>query len=235
MCAEAAGLIVSPERIDIYLHGLDDLPFDRLIDVLDRWPRKSKFFPAIVELRELVMPAPNEDAAAEAAWVSVEDWIRKWYHGDMGLLSIWSGGDEIQPPQLDVRTEHACRMIGHYRRIHAAIQSPDQYTWIKKEFCAAWKMAEDVAVCMGDPKLLEAIMQGPRPPAKVLPRKPGERMTAAEGEAARQEFKRMIRANEQPAKPTWKPLTPEQFEARKALLRRQAMDLIQDGTAVESG
>jgi hypothetical protein len=153
--AVAVEVSLTPERISLYLHALSDLPPEKVAAALESMVKTSRFFPKIVEIREAVLgtsPA-TIDACAEAAWMVVEQWIllnfdpdngvREWVSPTGSRATVQLGEDWTRIPKLPPRSEAAVRAIGGYERVWRDVQS-DQYTWMKREFCEAWKRVENV-------------------------------------------------------------------------------------------
>jgi hypothetical protein len=232
--AEVTTESLTAERIDLYLQALEPrVPFADLAAYLERTITSCRWFPKIPEILEACGAAEQTtDQLAETAWAKLEEWLKRWYHGDLGLMSRWSGGYEFKPPPLDARTEHTCRMIGHYPRIWASLYDEEKYTWVKKEFIASWKMAPEVAKHLYEDKnLLAAIVASAQP---VLP--PPRRVALPVHREAGSDHKQNAAARPavKPDAPVWTPLTEEEFNQRKAFLRKQADELMAKGKDGES-
>lgn len=163
--AEVFGETLTAARIDLYVEYLSDLPFDRLRAALLAAPLKLRFFPKIVELRELAGIEAGEDAVAEAAWILMVRYIQEHYHPDLGIHGYWSGGVYHAPPKLDERSAIALRACGGPSRLCAAVNSENdesEYGWVKKEFLASWKRAPAIEHALGQEPALE--------PAEILKR-----------------------------------------------------------------
>ena len=100
MLAEAFGEPLTEERMEIYARSLADIPQDQLRISFQHALNQLTWFPKLVELRRLAGADTESEKKieADAAWVHVNDYLRKW---GVDLLPIYSGGNKTTPPPLD--------------------------------------------------------------------------------------------------------------------------------------
>jgi hypothetical protein len=162
LLAESRGIVLTQPRVELYLEDLADLPLEPLLQAIERWRREgSPFFPQVPELRAAVNGRPDEDAEAEAAWLKITRHVERYYHPDLGIHGIHSGGSYQAPPRLDERSELALRAVGGPSRVSMALEQDEQFAWVKKEFLAAWKRAPAVEQhLLDDGDLLKKLGEG---------------------------------------------------------------------------
>ena len=147
--AEAFAEDLRPERAEIYVIQLSFIPRERLQVAFQRALTESKWFPKIAELRDWsgFSPEAQKNIEAEAAWVHVNDYLRKW---GAERTPIYSNGKWITAPPLEPRLEYALRQIGGLWRLN--LVTDQSYAFVHKDFCEAYVTAP-MAELMG-PKLL---------------------------------------------------------------------------------
>jgi hypothetical protein len=144
--AEAVGESLTEGRIEIYVNALCYVPYAALMRALARCPTECKWFPKIPELLEMAGVSHDLEAEAEAAWMTLEQFLCRHYHPDLGIHGYESGGRHHPAPKLDARTSLAMRACGGPSRINDSVKDYDEnkYCWVKKEFISAWKRAPAV-------------------------------------------------------------------------------------------
>ena len=147
--AEAFAEDLRPERAEIYVIQLSDIPRDRLQVAFQRALTESKWFPKIAELRDWsgFSPETQKSIEAQEAWVHVNNYLRKW---GVDRMPIRSDGKWITAPPLEPRLEYALRQIGGLWRLNQV--TDENYPFVYKDFCEAYTRAP-VAELMG-PELL---------------------------------------------------------------------------------
>lgn len=144
--AEAVGQSLTPQRIDIYLQALADLPFERLKMALSRILLESEWFPKIPHIRALVIGDPKKleehekaekEAEAEAAWLRVLAYANKW-HPDIGPMS--------DCPTITKRDQRALQFAGGiYGLWEVQDEGGKELAFIRRAFIESWVRADLVS------------------------------------------------------------------------------------------
>lgn len=196
-------------RLNVYADDLSDLTQEQLKRAFWRARREMRFFPKIAELRELAgLGSAKEQSAAEAlrAWDTVTNFADVWVQADpFGKYQIDQGARPFPPPVLSAKLLSTVRRCRGWRAFKC--RTPEDEPFLRKEFLDAYKIA-DVAADVPLERLLIAASapvkkltgetQRPLEPLPVLPSK----------------------ANTVP-----EPLTAEQIQERREMLRKQAEEL----------
>jgi hypothetical protein len=203
--AEAFGESLTPARLKIYADNLTDIDRARLAAAFRRAVRERTFFPKVAELRKLA-DADDElrtNLEAENAWQLVERDL--------------ADNSKNARPHLDARTEYAIRAAGGRLGINAVYSaSITDEAFTKKRFVEAFKNY-DAAQNLG----LDSLQLPGGITANLL--SGGARKALAitrqqHGENRPHQFRPALKAMPNP-------LSDEEIEARRALLREQAEQL----------
>lgn len=133
--ASATGETITPDRSDIYLQSLEDLPYEGLLGAISGMLLESRWFPKIPEIREAVLGKQPDAKAiavaeAEASWLRVLEYANKW-HPDVGPL----GGS----PKLTVREHRALQIAGGTERLWEVQDSGERdVDFIHRKFLEAY-------------------------------------------------------------------------------------------------
>lgn len=113
--------------------SLSDLSEDSLRVAFNRAHRECKFFPKPSELREMAVGkvADQEEVKSLAAWNWILDFMRKFWHADLGIYQ----NAPVIPPAI----MYALRIIGGFRSLSQMEVSSQPF--IQKAFLAAYKLA----------------------------------------------------------------------------------------------
>jgi hypothetical protein len=184
---------------------------DRFSAALVQAVRDSEYFPVISKIRQHAgMGSKQQTAAgADAAWLYVQDYIRKWPDYGEGI------GRKKDAPALPPRIAHAVRMVGGLARIEFALK--DSLPFVRKDFSAAWENYEQSAAAYHDLQL----------EAPLLPKL----LAAANGQHPNRESSntsgRAIEAAAKPIPPASKPYVGRAplTESEIADLKRRALEV----------
>jgi hypothetical protein len=167
-------------------------------------PTVAAPFPSPAHLLELLsdVRAREIENSAESAWQHLLDRLERQYHPDLG----WNG------PSLDPRIDHAARAAGGIRWILECSRA--ELVWCKKRFTECYvrdeKLAEDHALLSPPPEISKRI-KDVAAKKSFKPVEPVTSSTCADSDPP-VGSRRVTRST---------PMTDEQFEARKKLLREQ--------------
>jgi hypothetical protein len=123
-----------------WLLMLDEIGEAAFSEALRRAVHESEYFPTISKVRMCagITTEQKDSAAADAAWLLVEDWIRRW-HGVM--FPVFKSGTVIEKaPKLPARIAYAVRVVGG---IDAIANVTDKGApFLRKEFGEAFERYE---------------------------------------------------------------------------------------------
>lgn len=127
---------------------------DRFSSALVQAVRDSDFFPTVSKIRRLAGLGSKEQTAAgaDAAWLYLEDYLRKFPLYDYSYGARRPTGT----PELPPRIAHAVRLVGGLRKIEFATE--EAYPFIRKDFCQAWNGYEESAAAYNELQLTSPIL-----------------------------------------------------------------------------
>lgn len=175
--------------------------------------RDSDYFPVISKIRQHAGMGSKQQtaAAADAAWLYVQDYIRKWPNYGENI------GRSRKAPALPARIGHAVRMVGGLARIEFALE--DSLPFIRKDFSAAWENYHQSAAAYNDLQLESPLLP------KLLTAANGKHMDGEPGNVSG-------RGIEAAAKSI--PPTPSRFIPRAPLTEAEIADLKRRALEVEA-
>lgn len=113
---------------------------DAFSEALRKAVHESEYFPTIAKVRICagITSEQKDSAAADAAWLLVEDWIGKWH----GLVfPVFKAGTVIEKaPKLPARVAYAVRVVGGVDAI--ANVNDKGLPFLRKEFSEAFERYE---------------------------------------------------------------------------------------------
>lgn len=212
--AECFGTPLTSQRLTIYVDNLEDLDQAKLAPAIGRAVRESKFFPTVAELRQLAGAGAGQEAdlAAEAAWQRTLENLRKY---GVDRLPTFRNGEMVTPPRLDERIEYAIRAAGGRAAINDAVNAVDvaAEAFAKKRFVEAFANYDEAKVA--------ALAQLPGEVKGMI-----KQLLPAPTSTRQADSEKRTTAPPRIVKPVPSPLTDADVEARRALLARQAAELV---------
>jgi hypothetical protein len=130
--AEARGIEVSQERIEIYIKALSDLQPKSVLTALNELLLEGEFFPHICHIRNKIVGEPKqlEDAEAEAAWEIVQCYCDMW-HPDIGAYH--------DAPKLTALQARCLNIIGGPDIVQNNFNGGEAMPFLRKDFIIAYK------------------------------------------------------------------------------------------------
>lgn len=114
---------------------------ERFSQALVQAVRDSDYFPVVSKIRQLAGMGTKQQTAAgaDAAWLYVQDYLRRW-----PLYDYSDGARRPQgAPQLPGRIAHCVRLIGGLGKIEFA--DDHSLPFVRKDFAAAWENYDQAA------------------------------------------------------------------------------------------
>ena len=147
--AEIFGEAMTEARLKGYVANLADLELEQLRTAFVRAARELKFFPKVVELRELagVGVAELEDAETRRAWDELIKFVRKYVSNDpYGTYGPQFGWHPSDYPKLSDRMLDTVRRTGGWS-VYACVTDED-FPFVQKRFFEeykAWSAVKQIA------------------------------------------------------------------------------------------
>lgn len=151
--AEAFGVEVTRQRIEIYEQSLGDIPLPQLEAAFQSALKTCQRFPSIAEIRAQAakQTAAEDQFEADKAWNDVKQMLRRHWFGELmpvmvftkpenwqGRIQEHNGGFLLFPPPLDAATDYAIRLAGGFERIVSSDGTSEQ-DFIHRDFLANFK------------------------------------------------------------------------------------------------
>lgn len=155
--AEAYGVELTKQRIEIYEHALNDIPLSELEHAFESALKTCPRFPSVAEIRGQIQKAieRQDNFDAEKSWDDVRWTAREFWRGaDLGIqpwcmesiparyadrveAKEFRGGFLIYPKPFDAHVDFAIRYVGGFDRIAQLADS--EHDFVRRDFIQAYK------------------------------------------------------------------------------------------------